>query len=118
MKRRWRSRGPTGICARGVPRDFCHEGSARCRKAAPSATATKRRGTPDPRKRKQEEERLTREVEAKEAELKQIEPPWRTRASTPDGARTKDLLGRYEAARKEVDALWAKLAEVSETSGT
>ena len=85
--------------------------------AAKPATATKMRGTADPRKRKQEEERLTREVEAKEAELKQIEAALADPGVYADGARTKDLLGRYEAARKEVDALWLKLAEVSEAAG-
>ncbi|HLQ66904.1 MAG TPA: ABC-F family ATP-binding cassette domain-containing protein [Candidatus Limnocylindrales bacterium] len=98
--------------------------AARSAKAAPSAAkapaapATKRRGAPDPRKRKQEEERLTREVEVKEAELKKIEAALADPGVYADGARTKELLGRYEAARKDVDALWVKLAEVSEPSGT
>jgi ATP-binding cassette, subfamily F, member 3 len=87
-------------------------------KRAPAATATKRKTSTDPRKRKQEEERLTREVEAKEAELKQIEAALADPGVYADGARTKDLLGRYEAARKDVDALWLKLAEVSEAAGT
>jgi len=85
---------------------------------APRSETPRPRGAADPRKRKQEEERLTREVEAREAELKQLEAALADPEVFRDGARTKELLGRYEAARKDVDALWVKLAEVSETSGT
>jgi ATP-binding cassette subfamily F protein 3 len=80
--------------------------------AGPTAPAAQR--PPDPRKRKQEEERLTRELEKQEAELKQIEAELADPGVYADGARTKELLARYEGLRREVDSLWARLAELSE----
>jgi len=89
-------------------------------KAAASKTAKRAksdRPPDDPRKRKQEEERLTRELELRETALKEIEAALANPDVYADPVKTKDLLSRYEAARKEVDALWARLSEVSEPSG-
>jgi ATP-binding cassette subfamily F protein 3 len=83
-------------------------------KAAASTATAKPKG--DPRKRKQEEERLAKELETRESELKEIEGALANPAVYADSAKTKDLLARYEAARKDVDALWAKLAAISEIS--
>jgi len=88
-------------------------------KQAPAArtapkTAPKSSGAPNPRKRKQEEERIARELEAREAELKEIEAKLADPGVYADGARTKELLARYEGLRREVDALWARLAEVTD----
>ena len=81
-------------------------------KTTPAAPPAKPKG--DPRKRKQEEQRLAKELETREAELKEIEAALANPGVYADSAKTKDLLARYEAARKDVDALWAKLAAISE----
>ncbi len=89
-------------------------------KSAPAAKASHDKPAPkpkpagDPRKRKQEEERLAKELETRESELKEIEAALANPDVYADGAKTKDLLARYEAARKDVDALWVRLSEVSE----
>ena len=87
---------------------------AGAKKAAEPKPAAAAQHPPDPRKRKQEEERLTRELEKQEAELKQIEAQLADPGVYADGARTKELLARYEGLRREVDSLWARLAELSE----
>jgi ATP-binding cassette subfamily F protein 3 len=81
------------------------------------APATPKPRPPNLRKQKEEEERLTRELEGREVELKEIEAALADPGVYADGARTKDLLARYEAARRDVDALWARLAELAEASG-
>ncbi|HEV8129527.1 MAG TPA: ABC-F family ATP-binding cassette domain-containing protein, partial [Candidatus Eisenbacteria bacterium] len=81
-------------------------------KTAPTPATAKPKS--DPRKRKQEEERLAKELETRESELKEIEAALANPNVYADSAKTKDLLARYEAARKDVDALWAKLAAISE----
>jgi len=83
-------------------------------KAEAKANPTKSKRLPDPRKRKQEEERLTRDLEAREAELKEIEAQLAEPGVYADGARTKELLARYEGLRREVDLLWARLADIND----
>jgi ATP-binding cassette subfamily F protein 3 len=85
-------------------------------KTAPAATAKPPKPKGDPRKRKQEEERLARELETRESELKEIEAALANPDVYADGAKTKDLLARYEGARKDVDALWAKVAAISDAA--
>src|SRR5262249_25100560 len=69
---------------------------------------------PDPRKRKQEEERLTQTLERRERELKELEASLADPSVYADVARTKELLHQYETARRDVDALWAELAALTE----
>jgi ATP-binding cassette subfamily F protein 3 len=89
-------------------------GAAKAPAAATSHAKPAPKRAADPRKRKQEEERLAKELETRESELKEIEAALANPGVYADGAKTKDLLARYEAARKEVDALWVRLSEVSE----
>jgi ATP-binding cassette subfamily F protein 3 len=89
-------------------------GAAKAPAAATSHSKPAPKRAADPRKRKQEEERLAKELETRESELKEIEAALANPGVYADGPKTKDLLARYEAARKEVDALWVRLSEVSE----
>jgi ATP-binding cassette subfamily F protein 3 len=115
------TRGGASAPAPPAPRDG--KGAAPAKGTAkPATAATTSKPTPkraaDPRKRKQEEERLAQELETRESELKEIEAALANPGVYADGAKTKDLLARYEAARKDVDALWARLAEISEAAET
>jgi ATP-binding cassette, subfamily F, member 3 len=90
-----------------------HAGKSKAHQAAKEIPPGARRPA-ELRKRKQEEERLTRELEAREADLKQIEAALADPDVYADGARTKELLARYEALRRELDSLWARLSEVTD----
>ena len=108
-------RGPDGSVPAHAAKDAKRKPDAPPKVQAKANTAPR---PPDARKRKQEEERLARELEAREAELKEIEAALADPGVYADGARTKELLARYEGLRREVDSLWARLAEVTEPPKT
>ncbi len=115
------ARGAASAPATPAQRDG--KGAAPAKAAAKSVPAAKTshakpapKRAADPRKRKQEEDRLAKELETRESELKEIEAALANPDVYADGAKTKDLLARYEAARKDVDSLWARLSEVAEIS--
>jgi ATP-binding cassette subfamily F protein 3 len=111
---------PGGAAAAAKPAPAKAAPRATPAKAAPAKPAPKAAAAPkaaraaDPRKRKQEEERLALELEKRESELKEIEASLADPGVYADAARTKELLAKYEAARKEVDALWGRLAEITD----
>jgi ATP-binding cassette subfamily F protein 3 len=63
------------------------------------------------RRRAAETERLEKEIESREAALKAVEAELADPAVYADGARTKELLARYQGLRGEVDSLWRRLGE-------
>ena len=64
------------------------------------------------RLRAKESERLEKEIEAKEGDLKSVEAELADPAVYADGARTKELLARYERIKVEVESLWKRLEAV------
>src|SRR5688572_30837785 len=62
-------------------------------------------------RRQKENARLEQEIEAKEREVKEVEARLADPVVYADGPRARELVGRYEALRAEIDALWAKLGE-------
>jgi ATP-binding cassette subfamily F protein 3 len=63
-----------------------------------------------------EREKVERDLETREGELKAVEATLADPAVYADGARTKDLLARYEGLRKDVDGLWRRLEELDRVS--
>jgi ATP-binding cassette subfamily F protein 3 len=57
-------------------------------------------------------ERLEREIEMREGDLKTVEADLADPAVYTDRTRTKELLARYQGLRGEVDSLWRRLAEL------
>jgi ATP-binding cassette subfamily F protein 3 len=80
---------------------------------AAGETPAKAPASTDLKRRRQEEQSLTRELESRETELKQVEAALADPGVYADGARAKALLARYEAVKRDVDALWARLAELT-----
>ena len=64
------------------------------------------------RRRAKESERLEKEIESKEGDLKSVEAELADPAVYADGARTKELLARYERIKVEVESLWKRLEAV------
>ena len=64
------------------------------------------------RRRAKESERLEKEIEARERDLKSVEAELADPAVYADGARTKDLLARYQHLKVEVESLWKRLEAV------
>ncbi len=64
------------------------------------------------RRRAKESERLEREIEAREGDIKSVEVELADPAVYADGVRTKDLLARYERLKVEVESLWKRLEAV------
>jgi ATP-binding cassette subfamily F protein 3 len=64
------------------------------------------------RKRAQETERLEKEIETREAAIKVVEAELADPTVYANGARTKELLARYQGLRGEVDSLWRRLADL------
>ena len=58
--------------------------------------------------------KLERDIERREADLKEVEALLADPDVYADAARTKELLERYESAKRDVDGLWAALAELEE----
>ena len=64
------------------------------------------------RRRAKESERLEKEIEAREGDIKSVEAELADPAVYGDGARTKELLARYERLKVEVESLWKRLEAV------
>jgi ATP-binding cassette, subfamily F, member 3 len=86
------------------------------KKAAPKAKATAKPGDggakAESRRRAKESERIEKEIEAREGDLKSVEAELADPAVYADGARTKELLARYERIKSEVETLWKRLEAV------
>ena len=90
-------------------------------KAAPKAAP--KAGTPgassaknESKRRAREKEKAERDLEVREAELKEVEAKLADPGTYVDGQKTKELLARYEALRREVDGLWKRLEELEAVS--
>jgi ATP-binding cassette subfamily F protein 3 len=85
--------------------------------AAPAgATAAKsddRRAQAERKKREKETARLESEIETREAEVRAIEAKLADPEVYADGARSRELIARYETLRAEVAALGEKLEEIA-----
>jgi ATP-binding cassette subfamily F protein 3 len=88
--------------------------------AVAAAATPKKRGTDSrPASLKNEAKRAARErrqveqdLERREGELKEVEATLADPSTYADGARTKELLARYEGLRHDVDGLWKRLEEL------
>ena len=63
------------------------------------------------RKRAREIERIERDIETREAAMRELETQLADPEVYQDGERARDLVTRYERLRAEVDSLWQRLAE-------
>jgi ATP-binding cassette, subfamily F, member 3 len=63
------------------------------------------------RKRAREIERIERDIETREAAMRELEVRLADPEVYHDGERARDLVTRYERLRAEVDSLWQRLAE-------
>ena len=63
------------------------------------------------RRRAREIERIERDIETREAAMRELETQLADPEVYQDGARARDLVARYERLRAEVDTLWERLAE-------
>ena len=92
-------------------------------KAAPVAPAKKADPPPRPhedkaarnarQKKEKETARLEQVIEVREAELKEVEALLADPSVYADGARSKELVKRYEALKAELESLWEKLEELA-----
>ena len=64
-------------------------------------------------KKERETARLEQEIETREAELKGVEAQLADPEVYADGARSKDLVKRYEALKGELESLWERLEELA-----
>jgi ATP-binding cassette subfamily F protein 3 len=64
-------------------------------------------------KKEKETARLEQEIETRETELKTVEAKLADPDVYADGARSKDLVKRYEALKAELESLWVKLEELA-----
>jgi ATP-binding cassette subfamily F protein 3 len=64
------------------------------------------------RTRTRELERLGREIEVRETKMRELESQLADPEVYQDGARTRDLVTRYERLRTEVESLWQRLGEL------
>jgi ATP-binding cassette subfamily F protein 3 len=64
------------------------------------------------RQREREIARLEKDLAAREAEIQDVEAQLADPTVYADGARARDLVGRYERLRAEVESLWQRLAEL------
>ena len=85
--------------------------AAKAKKSAGSKPGD-RTAQAESKRRAKESERLEKEIEAREAELKSVEAELADPGVYADGARTKELLARYERVKVEVESLWRRLEAV------
>jgi hypothetical protein len=64
------------------------------------------------KRRARERETAEKALESRETELKDVESKLADPETYADGAKTKELLARYEALRVDVDGLWKRLEEL------
>ena len=105
--------------AAGEPEPGAAKSSPPPKAAAPAAKAAApakagsggndRRAAAEQKKKDKETARLEQEIEAHEKDLKEVEALLADPGVYADGARSKDLVKRYEVLRAEIDALWGKL---------
>jgi hypothetical protein len=62
--------------------------------------------------REKETARIEQDIERREKEIKAVELELANPGVYADGARSKELVGRYEKLRAETDALWQKLGDL------
>ena len=77
---------------------------------APAKNTTKP-GKNAQQKKDKETARLEKEIETREKDVKEVEALLADPAVYADGARSKDLVKRYETLRSEIEALWARLGD-------
>jgi len=80
--------------------------------AAKAAPANDRQAAAAAKKKEKETARLEQRIETKEGELREVETLLTDPSVFADGARSRELVARYEALRAEVDGLWKELAEL------
>jgi ATP-binding cassette subfamily F protein 3 len=105
--------------AAGEPEPGAAKSSPPPKPAAPAAKAAApakgssggndRRAAAEQKKKDKETARLEQEIETREKDLKDVEALLADPEVYADGARSKDLVKRYEVLRAEIDALWGKL---------
>ncbi len=79
-------------------------------KPAPAASKSEARAAQaEARKRAKEAETIEREIESRETEIKSVEIELANPSVFSDGARTKELLQRYERLKAEAESLWKRL---------
>jgi ATP-binding cassette subfamily F protein 3 len=64
-------------------------------------------------KKEKETARIEKDIEVREAELKDVEAKLADPDVYADGARSKDLVKRYEALKAELESLWEQLGELA-----
>ena len=64
-------------------------------------------------KKDQETARLEKEIEARESEIKEVEARLADPRVYADGARSRELVKRYETLKAELESLWEKLGELA-----
>jgi len=64
-------------------------------------------------KKEKETARIEKDIEVREAELKDVEAKLADPNVYADGARSKDLVKRYEALKAELESLWEQLGELA-----
>jgi ATP-binding cassette subfamily F protein 3 len=82
--------------------------------ACPFEAAGRGQGRRAARQKKEKETvRLEKDIEVREAELKEVEAKLADPDVYADGARSKDLVKRYEALKAELESLWEQLGELA-----
>ena len=97
---------PAPVAAAASPKG---SGRATPAPATASKSTQPRRGGA---KRQREIERVERDIETRETEIRDLEQRLADPEVYHDGAKAKDLVTRYERLRAEVDSLWQKLGEL------
>ena len=64
-------------------------------------------------KKEKETARIEKDIEVREAELKDVEAKLADPDVYADGARSKELVKRYEALKAELESLWEQLGELA-----
>ncbi len=104
---------PEPGAAKAMAQPFTPAKPAKALPVAAKATANvDRRNAAEQKKREKETARLELEIETREKDVKEVEALLADPGVYADGARSKDLVKRYEVLRAELDALWLKLGEV------
>jgi len=83
--------------------------------AKPSAAPPPRdrKAGADSKRKARELERVERDIEQREARMKELESQLADPEVYADGARARDLVGEYEKLRAEVESLWQRLGELA-----
>ncbi len=79
----------------------------------PAAIAEERRERARRQKHEQEVKRIEKDLESREAEVREIEHRLADPAVFSDATQSKELVASYERLRTEIESLWERLAEIS-----